>query len=334
MFLYKLQLEKILVIQTASIGDVILATPVIEKLHQFFPDLKIDLLIKEGNEGLFTGHPFLNNIILWDKAKHKYRNFGRILYEIRKNHFDAVINVQRFMSTGILTAFSGAKIRIGFSKNPFSVFFTTHIRHKIDEGIHEVDRNLHLIEKLTDSSEMKPKLYPSLNDYKKNSAYKTSSYYTISPGSIWPTKQYPKEKWIEFVGRINKDHQIFFLGSETDQEICVDIIQASGHTNAVNMAGSLTLLESAALMKNAKMNFTNDSAPMHLASSVNAPVTVIYCSTIPGFGFGPLSDQSYIVEIHEKLVCRPCGLHGLKSCPEKHFKCAYNIDVNQLAEHL
>jgi heptosyltransferase-2 len=100
------------------------------------------------------------------------------------------------------------------------------------------------------------------------------------------------------------------------------------------MAGNLTFLESAALMKGAKMNFTNDSAPMHLASAVDAPVTVVYCSTIPGFGFGPLSTNSNIVEVREKLSCRPCGLHGRRSCPEKHFKCALDIRADQLTEHL
>lgn len=334
MYLYNLTLKKILVIQTASIGDVILATPVIEKLHHFFPDAKIDLLIKKGNEGLFVGHPFLNSVIIWNKANRKYRNFGWILYDIRKNHYDAVINIQRFMSTGILTAFSGAKIRIGFSKNPFSIFFTTRINHEIHEGIHEVDRNLLLIEKLTDSSKMKPVLYPSSIDNKKVSSYKSSVYYTISPGSLYPTKHFPSKKWIELMTKMDKDSQVIFLGSEAENVMCDKIIRFSGHKHSINMAGHLTFLESAALMKDAKMNFTNDSAPMHLASSVNAPVTAIYCSTIPGFGFGPLSDQSYIVEVREKLACRPCGLHGLKSCPEKHFKCALNIEINQLTEHL
>ena len=48
-------------------------------------------------------------------------------------------------------------------------------------------------------------------------------------------------------------------------------------------------------MKDAKMNYVNDSAPMHIASAVNAPVTAVFCSTVPEFGFGPLSDVSIIV---------------------------------------
>jgi heptosyltransferase-2 len=98
----------------------------------------------------------------------------------------------------------------------------------------------------------------------------------------------------------------------------------------INLAGKLSLLESAALMKEAQMNFTNDSAPLHLASAVNAPVTVVYCSTTPDFGFGPLSDNSVIVQIQEDLSCRPCGLHGRTSCPEVHFKCAVDINLEAL----
>jgi heptosyltransferase-2 len=83
-------------------------------------------------------------------------------------------------------------------------------------------------------------------------------------------------------------------------------------------------------MKDAVMNYVNDSAPMHFASAVNAPVVAIYCSTLPSFGFGPLSENSQIAEIQERLYCRPCGLHGRRQCPEGHFKCAYQIQVEQL----
>ena len=89
-------------------------------------------------------------------------------------------------------------------------------------------------------------------------------------------------------------------------------------------------MESAALMKDAVMNFVNDSAPMHLASAVNAPLCTIYCSTVPGFGFGPLSDISEVIEVDEELNCRPCGLHGHRSCPEGHFKCALEISNEKI----
>jgi ADP-heptose:LPS heptosyltransferase len=78
------------------------------------------------------------------------------------------------------------------------------------------------------------------------------------------------------------------------------------------------------------MNYVNDSAPMHLCSATNAPVTAVYCSTVPAFGFGPLSNQNKIAQINELLPCRPCGLHGYNKCPEKHFNCANNIHVTDV----
>jgi heptosyltransferase-2 len=100
------------------------------------------------------------------------------------------------------------------------------------------------------------------------------------------------------------------------------------------IAGQLSLLQSAALMSRAKRNFVNDSGPLHLCSAMNAPVTAVFCSTLPSFGFGPLSVDSSIVETKEKLSCRPCGLHGKKVCPEGHFKCGNGIDANELLNTL
>jgi heptosyltransferase II len=330
----ELILKTVLVIQTASIGDVILATPVIEKIHSSFPDAKIDLLVNKGNQPLFNNHPFLNEVMTWNKSNNKYTDLLRILKVIRKNRYDAVINLQRFASTGFLTAFSGARIRTGFSKNPFSFLFSTSVPHIIRTGVHEAVRNLSLIGEITGFGNVKPKIYPSPEDFSAISGYNVIPYFTVSPGSLWFSKRFPPEKWIEVLMKVDKNIRVLFLGSGSDSELCDQIISSSGLLNSVNLAGKLSLLGSAALMKGAIMNFTNDSAPMHLASAVNAPVTVVFCSTVPEFGFGPLSDRSNIIETHEALACRPCGLHGFQACPEKHFKCATTIKPEQILDLL
>ena len=133
---------------------------------------------------------------------------------------------------------------------------------------------------------------------------------------------------------VPEDIYVYCLGSEADSDLCDRIIKSSGRLNMMNLAGKLKLLETASLQRDAMMNYVNDSAPLHLASSVNGPVSAIFCSTIPAFGFGPLSDNSSIVEVRQELDCRPCGLHGLKACPKKHFDCANKIDVQQLLDRL
>jgi heptosyltransferase-2 len=89
------------------------------------------------------------------------------------------------------------------------------------------------------------------------------------------------------------------------------------------MAGNLSFLESAALMKEAKMNFVNDSAPLHIATAVKGPVLAIYCSTVPSFGFYPIGENGHWIETNENISCKPCGLHGYKVCPLGHFKCSH-----------
>jgi heptosyltransferase-2 len=328
-------LKRILIIQTASIGDVILATPVLEKLHHHFPDAEIDFLLKKGIERLFDGHPFLHEILVWEKSKDKYKNLKKLVQQIRENRYDAVINIQRFASSGLITVLSGAKLKVGFNKNPFSPLFNIRIKHTIHNSeIHETERNTNLVKRFTDDRVFPVKLYPLPRDYAKMSQYKTVKYITVSPASLWFTKQYPEEKWIEFIKEIDGETRIYFLGSKSDSGLCKSIIDKSGHENSMNLAGKLSFLESAALMRDAVMNYMNDSAPLHLASAVNAKTTAIFCSTTPSFGFGPLSDDSVVIETKEELKCRPCGLHGLKECPEDHFKCAMTIDKNELLKRM
>ena len=327
-------MKKILIIQTASIGDAILATALIESLHRAQPGVAIDFLVKKGNETLFIGHPFLNRIITWNKLSDKYSGLFRIIRQARQTNYDLVVNIQRFFTTGLLTVLSGASETRGFSKNPLSFLFTRSAKHLIGSGIHEVTRNHALISDLADSANLRPRLYPSASDEEVVDAIVTGECYTISPASLWFTKQYPVEKWIELIRNIPHETSIYLLGAPADQTLCEQIISNSRHPGVISLAGKLTLLQSAALMKSARMNFTNDSAPMHLASSVDAPITAIYCSTIPGFGFGPLSSDSAIAEISSPIPCRPCGLHGFTSCPKKHFRCARGIETKRLVERL
>ena len=322
-----------MIIQTAFIGDVILATPLIEKLYDKFPNSKIDFVLRKGNEKLFTNHPKLNTVFVWDKKQNKYGNLIKILKQIRKNDYDYVINLQRFATSGFLTFLSKGKVKIGFDKNPFSFSYKIKTKHIIGNGTHEIERNLSLIESITDNSKYLPKLYPEASNFEKIKQYTSEKYICIAPASVWYTKQYPKHKWIELANAL-QDYKIFLIGAPSDNDLCNEIITKSTHKNITNLSTELSFLDSASLMKTAEMNYVNDSAPMHIASSVNANVTAVYCSTVPSFGFGPLSNNSKIVEVSDRLTCRPCGLHGKKECPEKHFNCAEKIQLDQLINFL
>lgn len=324
---------RFLINQTAFIGDVILATALLEQLHLARPDAILDVLVRKGNESLLANHPFVNEVLVWDKKKAKYSSLWHLLKTIRSRRYDVVLNLQRFGTTGLLTALSNAKVTIGFAKNPFARFFSYQVEHRIEPGIHEIHRNAELLKPLDLAGGVaKPKLYPSVADYETVRPYQRKPYICMAPTSVWFTKQYPAERWVELMKSLPRDLTIYLLGAPSDAPACDAMIALAGRKGeVVNLAGKLSLLQSAALQEGAVMNYVNDSAPLHLCSAMNAPTTAIFCSTVPEFGFGPLADRSRVVQTHEILDCKPCNLHGKSACPLGHFRCAWSISVAELA---
>jgi len=326
-------MKKILIIQTASIGDVILATSVVETLNLQLKDVKIDILVKEQNAELFSNHPHINQIITFNREKSKFKEILRLVKKVRKEKYDICINIQRFFTSGLIAVLSSAKTTVGFNKNPLSFLFTYSIPHYFD-GRHEIDRNFELLKFLNLSKVELPKLYPSHSEIESTMNLKQQKYICIAPASLWFTKQFPLKKWADFINNIDYDLTIYILGTSKDNEIANEIISLTNNKNVINLCGKLSLLESASLIKDALMNYTNDSAPLHIASSVNANICAVFCSTVIDFGFGPLSKNSFVIETQEELICRPCGIHGHRNCPEGHFECAYKIENSQLLEPL
>lgn len=316
--------KNILVIQTAFIGDAILASSVIEKLHVFFPKAKLSLLVRKGNEALYHDHPFLHQVLIWNKQHGKYTSLFRLLKQIRQQQFDTVINLHRYASSGFLTTFSKACYTSGYDKNPFSCFFNHKAKHTIGDNRHEIERYNDLIAAITDKTIVKPKLYPTHQHFTNIEPLLISPFVCMAPSSVWFTKQLPKEKWVKLCDAISEKTIIYLLGSERDTSLCHEIKEKSRHSLIQVLAGRLSLLESCELMKHANMNYVNDSAPLHLASAVDAPTTAFFCSTIPEYGFFPLAKTSQIIQV-PYLNCKPCGIHGYNTCPKNNFRCGNDI---------
>lgn len=333
-------MNKILIIQTAFIGDVILATSLIESCKKEFPNAQIDFLLRKGNESLVDINPHINEVYIWNKNQGKFKSLLKLLFEIRKEKYDLVLNIQRFFNSGLLTVFSGAKTKIGFDKNPLSFLFTKKVKHQIphftkESFLHEVDRNLQLLSqhieiKNQGSNSQRPVLYFSQEDDKIIEELNlSSSYIVMAPSSVWFTKQWHLDKWKELIKIVSKSYQVYLIGAPSDQSYTSQLIM---NNNCIDLCGKLSLRQSALLMKSATRVFVNDSAPLHLASSVNAKTTAIFCSTVPEFGYGPLSDDHKLIQLEPKLECMPCGLHGKKECPQGHFKCAMDISVEKVVQ--
>ncbi|MFN5415809.1 MAG: glycosyltransferase family 9 protein [Flavobacteriia bacterium] len=323
-------MNRFLVIQTAFIGDVILATPVVSELKRIYPNAQIDVLVRKGNESLLANNPKISSVFTFNKKEGKFNSMMSLIKLFRKNKYDEVINLHRFASSGLIAVFSGAKLKVGFSKNPLSFLYSRKIKHEIGNGLHEVERNLLCIKHHGADSNLRPEIFPSVEDYKMVEAFQNSNYYCLAPASIWFTKQLPENKWIELAQKLSQKAKVYFVGGPSDFDLCERLSQAVKHQNCENIAGKFTFLQSSALFKKAEMNYVNDSGPLHFCSAVNAPVRAFFCSTTPKFGFGPLSDDSQTIESLENLDCKPCGLHGFTTCPKGHFKCGNTIKIDKV----
>lgn len=333
--------NKILIIQTAFIGDVILATALIEYINKDAPDAHIDFCLRKGNESLIQTHPAIRHVFVWDK-KEKYSSLITIIKKIRQEKYDIVLNIQRFFNSGLIAILSGAKTKVGFKQNPLSFFFSHTVLHKIPYLInnqyqHEVQRNLQLYQILKKQEnahvpiqKVKPRLYFTPLDRKKIEDLSLAhDYFVIAPSSVWYTKQWQLEKWRQLIQLLPNNTSICIIGASNDLKAIGPLLNEN---NIINLVGKLSLRESALLMQNAKRVFVNDSAPLHLASSVNARTTAIFCSTTPQFGYFPLSDDSKVIEASTPLSCKPCGLHGHMKCPLEHFKCSKDIDPQDVVK--
>jgi heptosyltransferase-2 len=329
---------KFLIIQTAFIGDVILALPLVQVLRRNFPNSKIDFMLIPKTSELLKNHPDLDEVIIFDKKgkDRGLRGLVKISKIISMKNYDVAIIPHRSFRSAVIPFLAGVKIRIGFDKSPFNFLYTNVVNYK---KIHEIERNLSLLEPfgIKVNSKEFPNLFPPDDD--KNYIDKilsniNSKLVGIAPGSIWATKRWLKERFAELVGLLVKDgFAVVLIGGSEDFELCEEIKKNSGFKDVYNFCGKLNLLQSAELIRRCILLVSNDSAPMHIAVAMRTPVVAIFGPTIPEFGFYPYGDRDKIVQV-ENLYCRPCGIHGGRKCPEGHFKCMRLIETKTVYEEV
>ncbi len=335
------ELDKILVIQTAFLGDVILALPMVQTIKNHLPDSQVDFLCVPANAGILKNHKALTNVIPYDKkGGDKLDKFIEALSLIRDKEYDVIITPHRFLRSALLTFYSKAKIRIGYNRNALS-FLLSHKVNYIQEK-HEILRNLDLFRAIPgiESDESKislvPDLYASEEDEKITEGYldgiDINKFIAFAPCSRWVTKQLPVHITVEAVKNlIDEGYFVALTGGEEDKDYCRRVKQNIINNNLVNLSGKLTPVQSYLAIKRSRLLITVDSAAQHLGAAAGVPVILIYGSTDSSFGFYPLTSEKKIVEI-KGLKCRPCTDHGRNKCPLGHFKCMEEIPVKSILD--
>lgn len=324
-------MEKVLIIQTAFIGDAILTLPMIQKLKQIIPQSEIDVIANPVTSEIFSASPYVNEVVCLDKkAKHKsffsLIKFGK---EIQSRNYTRIYSPHRSFRTAFIVMQSSVKETYGFSNSSFKHVYKHLIDYRYDH--HEVQRNLDLAG--YDYSSESWRILPELKipgNVKENvreffANYNINNHVAVvAPGSVWNTKVYPIEYFKKIVRYlVDNCGKVLLIGGESDISLCRNL--ASGfNQEVIPVAGKFSLLETIELLKNSKILISNDSAPAHFGMCADMPVLTLYCSTTASFGFYPYNEKSSYLSFDD-LFCKPCGIHGYSKCPIKTFECGYKL---------
>jgi heptosyltransferase II len=331
---------KILIIQTAFIGDVVLTIPLLQVLKDKFHDSIIDFLCIPKTSGLFIEDSRINELFIYDKRSTGLRGMKEIINTLREKGYDLVICPHRSIRSALISFLIKPKSSVGFNLKFTKYFFKRTVLY--ENNTHEILRNLKLLEVIDvfTGKIVKPELHipefvvNKINLLLAEKKIFGEKFLTIAPGSIWFTKRYPKEKYLKVILELKKSNiDIALVGSGEDLQICNYLIENSDYNKLYNFAGALSLIESAELIKRSEKILTNDSALLHIADAVSTKVIAIFGPTVPEFGFYPINYADKIIQI-EGLSCRPCAIHGGNKCPVKTFDCMQKIDVKSIINEI
>lgn len=326
---------RILVVQTAFLGDVVLATPLLSALREKFPRSRLSFMGTPAGVAIIQGHPALDDAITYDKRADDKGLAGlrRKAAEVAAEKFDLAIGAHRSLRTAGLLALSGIKERIGFATSALPWVY----RHRVpwDIETHEIDRDLGLLAPLGGPPEgfvPAPSLAPIEPAGEELLGPDIAGLKIgLCPGSVWPTKRWPALGFSVLAEDLclNQGARIFLIGSADDREVAAEV-EAYAECEVENLVGRTSLREWTRVIAAMDIVVTNDSAPTHIAAALGVPAVTVFGPTLPAMGFAPRGPRTRSVEI-SGLACRPCGRHGAKSCPEGHFKCMRLIEPDYVS---
>jgi heptosyltransferase-2 len=318
---------KVLIIQTAFLGDLILTLPIIQTIKKNRNDSIIDVLCIPYTCSILDNNPYVNEVIVFDKhSKRKVSDICALAGNLKLRKYDYAILPHRSFRSAVIAMLSRIENRIAFKKPFFDWLYTETVNYNSE--IHEIDRNLSLLNPFGfKTHDRVPELFPSDEDILKVdnllNTINCDKMICVAPGSKWETKKWGKENYSSLCKELLiNGYDVVTIGSKDDVKECEYI--KTHNERVINLCGLLTINETAAVIRKSALLVSNDSAPVHIASAAATPVIDIYGPTNPEIGFYPISDKSICLQ-NKKLDCRPCSIHGGKVCPTGTLECMTGI---------
>ena len=324
-------LKKILLIRFSSIGDIVLTTPVVRCLRKRFPDAELHVLTKSSYQSIFAANPYV------DKVYELSSNMKALLASLRKERYDFVVDLHKnWRSLRVRMALR--RPSASFPKLNFQKFLYTKLKIGKLPPVHIVDRYFKAVERLGVSNDGQGlDFFFNEGDemhYEDLPETFRKGFVAVVIGGQHTTKILPEDKVVEVCEALGCP--VILIGGPEDAARG-DRIKAKVGSCVGNTCGSLTLGQSASLLKLADAVLTNDTGMMHIAAALRKPIVSVWGNTVPEFGMYPYLPQDMkpaaIVE-NKGLKCRPCDKLGYAKCPKGHFNCMNSLDSMEIAEKI
>jgi len=327
--------KKILILRLSSIGDILLATPLIRALWKRFPEAQIDFVVKSQFAELLRTNPHLNKLYSLDTKKGRSA-LKKLRQTLRGQRYDLVVDIHNNFRSGCLRRQKSARI-VKLRKYKVQRFFLVKLgwnfyrqitpvhQRYLDTvagfGVYDDGQGLEFFP----DQETQKEIDVLLNQKGRQPG---RLFICIAPGASRETKRWPAERFAVAAKKLilEAGAQILFLGDAKDAELTAAINERLDGAG-IDLAGKLTLMQSACALNRVDMALTNDSGLMHLSTALGKPTLAIFGSTVRELGFFPVGPQTAVVE-NKNISCRPCTHIGRRRCPEKHFRCMMDIPPN------
>jgi heptosyltransferase-2 len=312
------------------------------EIKRLLPDCHLTVLCRADTAEIFHSSSWVDETLQDDKrgALSGISGLWRLSRAIKSRGFDLAIVPHRSLRSALLVRLAGIPRRIGFSSSAGRFLFTQTL--PFTWGMHDLERNLGLLLPLSPAPPQSPSeqetvyLQPQARKEAGRRIAEILSGAGITtdrrlvgfhPGSIWPTKRWPEDRYAALIRRLYSQADIrpILVGGKNDTALAARIIQQA-QVPVLDLTGKTSLSELIALMGRLSLFITNDSGPMHVATASGVPTLAFFGPTTKELGFFPYGPEHKVLEVD--LACRPCGLHGAKVCPEGHFLCMRLISVD------
>jgi len=329
-------MNNILVIKLRYIGDVLLATPVLRALRERFPEAHLAMAVNRGTEDVLKWNPDINEVLVVERNGLAAQ--FQFLQEIRRRGFDCVIDLTDGDRSAVLARCSGAPVRIGLNEEHRwrGLLYTAVVQARPDVR-HRLERDLETMRPLGIQPKAGPlvlKTSPQDDETAarllkeitgEGSSISAQRLVMLQPGARYWFKAWPPERFAELAGRLaDKYGCLVLVGGDAKERDLAEAIRANARASAVSLAGRLTLLHYAAVLKRCALFIGNDNGPMHMAAALGVPVVALFGPSNPA-EWGPRGARVEV--LYKGLDCRRC-FHP--TCTRGEESCMRQITVEDV----